>query len=68
MNKATPPPAWYAPWRAKPEDADDPADLGTCFGLDMSLDDEPQKFDAGASADTGASWVRRWVSRRHSAP
>jgi len=65
MNKATPPPPWYTPWRAKAKDADDPADLGTCFGLDMSLDDEPRADDAGGSAKVG--WVQRWTLRRNSA-
>ncbi|MFO1292497.1 MAG: hypothetical protein U1F07_05385 [Rubrivivax sp.] len=31
---------WYAPWRSverAPADESDPADLGTAFGLDLSL-------------------------------
>ena len=45
--------------------ADDPdaADMGTCFGLDMSLDDTPPATPA-AEAPAAPSWWQRLAGRR----
>jgi hypothetical protein len=68
MNKLAPPTRWYAPWRAAvPQD--DPADMGTAFGLDLSL--APTADTAirgpGAAGPVRRGWVRRWVTRRRAA-
>ena len=40
MSKAAPPQRWFSGWRAAPRPVQaDPADLGTAFGLDMSMMD-----------------------------
>jgi hypothetical protein len=60
-------PPWYAPWRsaAEPSAADDPADLGTAFGLDLSLDPMPRAADdAAAAPEDDARWVQRPDARR----
>ena len=48
--------------RAVPDD--DPADMGTCFGLDLSLDDAPPLGSGQAEAPMSAAWWRRLASRR----
>ncbi len=37
MNKSGAPPRWFDAWRPEPQDEPDFADLGTAFGLDLSL-------------------------------
>lgn len=38
MNEADRSPRWFHPWRGDPAPAaEDPADMGTAFGLDLSL-------------------------------
>lgn len=62
-------PRWFAGWRTGTDRIphDDPADLGTAFGLDMSLEEEA---DAGAATEAAAaaarapSWVQRLGVRR----
>jgi hypothetical protein len=39
MDKHSNEPRWFHVWRNGPVVQDDPADLGTAFGLDMSLMD-----------------------------
>jgi hypothetical protein len=72
MNKAAPPTRWFAPWRrAAPVQQDDPADLGTAFGLEMSLSEAAAK-DAAPQAPAAAtknlirkpSLMRRLTGRR----
>jgi hypothetical protein len=43
----------------------DPADLGTAFGLDMSLD-QPDELPAAAPVPRRAGWLR-WLTSRHRA-
>ncbi|MFO1285298.1 MAG: hypothetical protein U1F25_11830 [Rubrivivax sp.] len=78
-------PRWYQRWhraegRAAPVD---PADLGTCFGMEASLAGELESTEPGKDADaagrrmgrTGgspgraawAAWIQRLASRRRPA-
>jgi len=66
MNKANRPAPWYAPWRSGAAQAvdDDPADMGTAFGLDYSLNllvTEPPPEPKGESRP---GWMQRLSSRR----
>lgn len=62
MNEADHRPRWYHPWRDEPAaPADDPADLGTAFGLDLSLQRAHESGSAPAETDTG--WLPHL--RRH---
>ncbi len=63
MNKLAPPARWYAPWRTQALAPMDPADLGTAFGLDLSLQD-PGPAERPAAADRPHGWVQRWAARR----
>jgi hypothetical protein len=63
MTPSNSSPPWYAPWRsaADPVATEDPADLGTAYGLDLSLDPLPRPSDdARAPAHDG-----RWVQHPH---
>jgi hypothetical protein len=55
MNEADRSPRWFHLWRDEPAPAaEDPADLGTAFGLDLSLQRELEAGSApAAAADTG---------------
>ncbi len=66
MNKLAPPNRWFAPWRAASTPLDDPADLGTAFGLDLSMAPPagPGGADAARSTARRGGWVRRWMARR----
>jgi hypothetical protein len=54
MNEADRDPRWHHPWRDDAARAvpDDPADLGTAFGLDLSLQ-RAQEDGASAAAGSG---------------
>lgn len=67
MRTNTAPHRWFSGWRvAKRARQDDPADLGTAFGLDMSLDPDwiqpPPMVGARPSG-----WVQRLTARRRAA-
>lgn len=64
MNKLAPSTPWYAPWRSRAASQDDPADLGTAFGLDLSLQAQPTPMPATPRE----GWVRRWAARRKLPP
>ncbi len=66
MHKADNPSRWYHPWRSPVRvTEDDPADLGTAFGLDLSLSTEPAAAPARrAPPQRSAGWVPRWAMRR----
>jgi hypothetical protein len=64
MNKAEAPPRWYAPWRSAAVLHDDPADLGTAFGLDLSLADSEDADGTTAAGPRRAGWMQRWKARR----
>lgn len=56
---------WYAPWRRNDARAqDDPADLGTCFGLELSLAAESVKPAAPARR---SGWMQRLAAKRRAA-
>lgn len=63
MNKLAPSAPWYAPWRRRAAAFDDPADLGTAFGLDLSLELPAEPLPVPRSA-TRATWVPRWARSR----
>ena len=72
MSHAAPSPRWYAPWRAAATEKGltvDAADVGTAFGLDMSIDTlvPDEAAHAGASAADKPGWVRRLADRRKTA-
>jgi hypothetical protein len=70
MSKAAPPHRWFQAWRAaEPPVQGDPADMGTAFGLDLSLLEAAA--EAGAPAQRGAAvaaprrgWMHRLAARR----
>ena len=65
-TKAATPHRWFASWRlAGRVPQNDPADLGTAFGLDMSLDpDWGESHAPSAPAPQPRGWVRRLTARR----
>ena len=67
MTKAATPHRWFSGWRQVPPAVDtDAADLGTAFGLDVSLNqiyqEPPPRATPAASRQPG--WVQR-LSARH---
>ena len=59
MNKPEFSPRWYLPWRqGESRQADDPADLGTAFGLELSLTPDPQPKPAGEPQNR-TGWMHR---------
>jgi hypothetical protein len=70
MNKPGSPSRWYQPWRsADARKPVDPADLGTCFGLELSLAAEHDSKPAPKTAVTARrmGWMQRLTSRRRAA-
>lgn len=68
MSKAASPQRWFTGWRmpaassAAPDT--DPADLGTAFGLDLSLHELPHEPPPRApQAAPRAGWMRRLSGR-----
>ena len=67
MNKPANSTRWYQPWRrAEAQGQDDPADLGTCFGLEMSLSSQAAPAKPAAPARR-LGWVQRLTSKRRAA-
>ncbi len=66
LPKAVAPQRWFARWRAERRWANgtDPADLGTAFGLDLSM---MQAAPEPAPAERRPGWVRRLTTRRRKA-
>ena len=66
MSKAATPNRWFTGWRASPQPVEmDPADFGTAFGLDLSLNEiahEPPATVAPAFRRPG--WMGRLTMRR----
>ncbi len=59
MSKAASPQRWFSGWRAAPRPLqDDPADLGTAFGLDMSMM-ESMSQPAALPVPRRPGWVER---------
>ena len=64
MNKADQLNRWFSAWRATPRpQQDDPADMGTAFGLDLSLDLLHPETPPAATARP-VSWMARLALRR----
>ena len=66
VSKAVTPPRWYARWRSERPLANgtDPADLGTAFGLDLSM---MQAAPEPALSERRPGWVRRLTTRHRKA-
>jgi hypothetical protein len=66
MPKAVVTPRWFQRWRANAAaPGSDPADLGTAFGLDLSLHDPALAAPpAEPPAAHAQGWVRRLTARR----
>jgi hypothetical protein len=64
MNKA-PSARWYSLWRSPAARQDDWADLGTAFGLDLSMGPDAPATPAPTEAKPRSTgWVRRLTTRR----
>jgi hypothetical protein len=65
MTKAATPNRWFPGWRApEPAVEVDAADLGTAFGLDMSLNELRHEPPPTVRASRQPGWVQRLASRR----
>ena len=66
-DKTTTPTRWYHTWRssARPAPDDDPADLGTAFGLDLSLPDVDTPPAAVSRPAHRTGWMQRLTGWRH---
>ena len=65
MNKPAHGPRWYTPWRqGEARVADDPADVGTAFGLELSLAAESSPSKADASPARRPGWMQRFTAKR----
>ena len=69
MKKADAPARWYHAWQTqRAEVDDDAADMGTAFGLDMSIaDDDAKPASRSTAKGSGASFMARWTNRRKTA-
>jgi hypothetical protein len=69
MKKAESPARWYHAWQPRRnQDDDDAADMGTAFGLDMSIpDDVAAPLPAGTPARRDSGFMARWNNRRKTA-
>jgi hypothetical protein len=43
--------------------APDPADLGTAYGMEMSIDNSTVRAEVDVDLDDPLGWIRRWVER-----
>jgi hypothetical protein len=66
MSNSTAPHRWYHGWRASPPPVaeQDPADLGTAFGLDLSLRELRHEAPDTANAHGQPGWMSRLTRRR----
>lgn len=67
MIKPDTPRRWFQPWRQAEGRVQDPADLGTCFGLEVSLTAEPAPTKASAAPARREGWMQRFTSKRRAA-
>ena len=65
-SNAAKPPSWFHSWRstARPAPDTDPADLGTAFGLDLSMSEASALPPVPAEVRPG--WMQRLAERRRS--
>ena len=47
--------------------APDPADLGTAYGMEMSIDNSRVRAEVDIDLDDPLGWIRRWVDRHKTA-
>jgi len=66
MSNAVTPHRWFQGWRASAAPVDtDPADLGTAFGLELSLSNaESHAPTTRPPTERQPGWVRRLTARR----
>lgn len=67
MTDKDPPPKhpWFSRRRGDPGHVpDDPADVGTAFGLDLSMDPEQPAPRTAAETGVRPGWARRVLGRR----
>ena len=66
MRKAATPKRWFSGWRVVERvPQNDPADQGTAFGLDMSLDPAwAESLPASIPRARPFGWVQRLTARR----
>jgi hypothetical protein len=65
MNKSEKPNRWFAAWRkGERHQEDDPADMGTAFGLDLSLNLLHPEVETPRPAPVRTDWVKRLALRR----
>jgi hypothetical protein len=65
MLKAVTPNRWFSGWRAEARAVEpDAADLGTAFGLDLSLQELPHEPPLTEPAQRRPGWVQRLADRR----
>ena len=64
MSNDAIPHRWFSGWRTQQTPAlDDPADMGTAFGLDLSLSELPHESVAAEQAERQPGWVQRLTGR-----
>jgi hypothetical protein len=65
MDKPIVPNRWFAGWRmAQRSPLEDPADVGTAFGLDLSMAEGlPVAPQAQPGASRAAGWMQPWSAR-----
>lgn len=64
-TKVVKPPRWFARWRAAPRpQEEDPADVGTAFGLELSMLPVPADPSPAPPAERRAGWMLRRGDRR----
>ena len=51
--------------QANASTAPDPADLGTAYGMELSLDSATKQVPAEDDIDDPLSWIRRWVDQHN---
>ena len=68
MDKADKSNRWFSAWRASPRPQEqDPADMGTAFGLDLSLNVLHPELPPPATRARASNWVSKLALRRKSA-
>jgi hypothetical protein len=46
-----------------PVSAPDPADFGTAYGMELSIDAAPKQAPAEEDVNDPLGWIRRWVEQ-----
>ncbi|HEY6510520.1 MAG TPA: hypothetical protein VI032_00990 [Burkholderiaceae bacterium] len=55
------------PVAGKPPFVPDPADLGTAYGMELSIDSAAKQAPAEEDLDDPLGWIRRWVDQHKTA-